>query len=229
MNSNCLINTVILFLQIFYYHQILFRITGIVRMNKDYFVDETAIIGKNVKVGRYSSIHQKVKIGDNSKIEDGVVIYENCKIGKNCIIGTGAVLKPDTCIDDYSIFGTLSITEGKVKIGKCTTVHAQCHITKGVSIGSNTFIGPKLVTMNTPNITQGEHGTSNKKKSPKIFSLIIEDNVRIGSDVTIAPGIVVGHNSFIFVGTLITKDIPPFSIVKSGKDKVGKVVGKVQN
>ena len=197
--------------------------------NSKCFVDNTVSMGKNVQLGHYVTIHEHVKIGKNSKIEDGVIIYEDCEIGKNCIVGAGAILKPQTIIGDYSIFGTLSITEGDVKIGRYTTIHAQCHITKGVSIGNNVFIGPKLVTMNTPDITAGEHGTSPNKKIPKMFPLKIEDNVRIGTNVTIAPNITISHDSFIAVGSLVTKNIPPFSKVKSSSVIVGKIIGTIQD
>lgn len=40
-----------------------------------------------------------------------------------------AALKPYTTIGDHCIFGTMSVTEGNVKIGSWTTVHSQCHVT----------------------------------------------------------------------------------------------------
>ena len=109
-------------------------------MMQDSFIDSSAVLGKSVRIGHFVSLHAGVKIGDGTRIEDGARIYDDCVIGDNCIIGTNAVLRPRTHIDSQSIFGTLSCSEGDNWIGQYTTVHAQCHITKGVHIGNNVFI-----------------------------------------------------------------------------------------
>jgi len=197
-------------------------------MTENYFVDETASIGNNVRIGQFASIHKGVKIGDNVKIEDGAKIYEECVIGHNSVIGANAVLRPLTVLGNHSVFGNLSVSEGKNQIGNYTTVHSQCHITSGVTIGNYCFIAPFFIASNTPEITSGKHGMG-KTESTITLPTVIEDYVRIGICVNMTPNNKIGHHSLILQNCLITKDVPPFSIVKSGKDKVGRVIGKVQN
>lgn len=189
----------------------------------DSFIDGSAKIGRDVRIGHFVSIHAGAKIGDGSRIEDGARIYGDCVIGHGCIIGPNAVLRPDTRIGSHSIFGTLSCSEGGNSIGDYTTIHAQCHVTKGLRIGSNVFIGPLFVSTNTPLITEGRHGTA-----PVDFDLLeseIGDNVRIGANVRLIPGRRIGAFSIIDQDTLITKDVPPHSHLRGGKDKVGVVIG----
>ena len=155
------------------------------------------------------------------KIEPGAVIYPNCKIGEGSIIGANAVLRPNTYIGHHSIFGTLSVSEGDNYIGNYTTIHAQCHITKGVSIGDNCFIAPFFIASNTPNITQGRHGTE-PSENPKVYPCVIGDNVRIGINVRVIPGIAIGHDAIIDQDCLITKDVPPYAHIRGGKDKIGR-------
>ncbi|WOV93479.1 MAG: hypothetical protein R1F52_02310 [Candidatus Nitrosoabyssus spongiisocia] len=90
-----------------------------------------------------------IKIGKDTKLEPNSIIYNNCSIGKSCIMGAGAILRPDTQIDDHSIFGPLSITEPGVRIGSWTTIHAQCHITADATIGDCVFITPFFIVANT--------------------------------------------------------------------------------
>jgi acetyltransferase-like isoleucine patch superfamily enzyme len=190
----------------------------------DSFIDGSARIGRDVRIGHFASIHAGVKIGDGSRIEDGARIYSDCIIGDNCIIGPNAVLRPGTKIGSHSIFGTLSCSEGGNSIGDYTTIHAQCHVTKGLRIGSNVFIGPLFVSTNTPDITEGRHGTT-----PVDFKLLeseIGDNVRIGANVRLIPGLRIGAFSIIDQDTLLTKDVPAHSHVRGGKDKVGVIIGK---
>lgn len=159
----------------------------------------------------------------NYKTEPGAIIYPNCEIGEGSIIGANAVLRPYTRIGKHSIFGTLSCSEGSNAIGDYTTIHAQCHITSNVFIGNNVFIAPFFIASNTPDITKGKHGTKSEKYVA--FPTRIEDNVRIGTNVRMIPGLTIKHDALIMQDTLLTKDVPAKAIIKAGKDKIGKVIG----
>jgi len=174
----------------------------------------------------YFDEKSKIKIGKNTKLEPGVVIYDNCNIGEDCIIGTSAVLKSNTKIGDHTIFGTLSTTEGNVQIGSWTTIHSQCHLTWGLTVGNNVFIAPFFYTANTPNISAGKFGhpnTTNDLRNPPS----VDEGVRIGENVGLAPGVQIGRGSLIDMGCLITKNIPPKSHVRADKSIVGKIIGKI--
>ncbi len=168
--------------------------------------------------------YQPVWNGRPYKVEPGAIIYPDCSIGEESIIGANAVLRPYTKIGHHSIFGTLSCSEGHNDIGNYTTIHAQCHITQGVHIGNYVFIAPYFIASNTPEITKGQHGTAGPSKV-KIKHTYIEDYVRIGTSVRMIPGLRIGHDALIMQDTLLTKDVPPYAIVKGGKDKVGVIVG----
>jgi len=174
----------------------------------------------------YYDEKSKIKIGKNTKLEPGVVIYDNCEIGENCIIGTSAVLKSNTTIGDHTIFGTLSTTEGNVIIGSWTTIHSQCHITWGMKIGSNVFIAPFFYSANTPKISSGKFGYPNTTDDPR-DPPSIDNGVRIGENVGLAPGVNVGENSLIDMCCLITKNIPSNSHVRADKAIVGKIIEKI--
>lgn len=189
------------------------------------FIHHDASVANNARIGKFVSIHANAKIGKNAIIEDGAKIYENCIIGKNSIVGPNAVLRPNTKIGNNTIFGSSSVSEGDNSIGNYTTIHAQCHITKKVIIGNCCFIAPFFIASNTPNITSGKHGTS--KKTPKLLSTVIKNYVRIGINVSMVPGCTIGEHSLIYQNCLITKNIPPYSIVKGGKDKIGRIIGKI--
>ena len=193
---------------------------------RDCHIDGSAQIGDNVQIGHFVSIHSGVKIGDNSRIEDGSRIYEGCVLGTNSIVGPNAVLRPHTRLGNSSIFGTLSCCEGQSSVGDYTTIHAQCHITQHVTIGNNVFIAPFFIATNTISITKGRHGAA-KSENPKLLPTVIEEGVRMGASVRMTPGRKVGAFSLIDQDTLITKDIPPHSHVRAGKDKIGIVVGQV--
>ena len=147
-------------------------------------------------------------------------------IGTGSIVGPNAVLRPFTTVGNFSIFGTLSCSEGHSSIGNYTTINAQCHLTQRAAIGNNVFIAPFFIATNTRLITTGRHGSA-KSGIPELVPTVIEDGVRMGAYVRMTPGHRVGAFSLIDQDTLITKDIPPHSHVRGGKDKIGVVIGQV--
>lgn len=166
--------------------------------------------------------HQGI-VKDTVTVERGAIIYPGCNVGDHSVIGANAVLRSGTIIGHHSIFGTLSCSEGDNYIGNYTTIHAQCHITKGVTIGDNCFIAPFFIATNTPFITEGKHGIA-PEQNYKPLPTIIQDNVRIGANVRMVPGKTIGHHALIDQDTFITKDVPPYAHVRGGKDKCGFVI-----
>ena len=93
----------------------------------------------------------------------------------------------------------------QVYINKYTIIDA----TTSIKIGSNTMIGPHCY------ITDHDHDFKNKAIDSKIGELpisgkvtTIENNVWIGSGVTILKGVTIGENSIIGAGSVVTKSIP---------------------
>ncbi len=103
-------------------------------------------------------------------------------------------------------------------IGDNVNVGEHCHIgaVNKVMIGDHVLMGSKVY------ITDHHHGTTNSNEleehpaDRKLYSkgsVVIEDNVFIGDQVVIMPGVKVGHNSVLAASTVVTKSVPPFSVV----------------
>lgn len=175
----------------------------------------------------FASVSLNARIDPTARIEPGAVIYENCEVEQGAIIGANTVLRPGTKVGYRSIIGPLCVSEGDVEVGECTSVMSQCHLTKGLKIGNNCFIGPGLVTTNTRKITAGEHGCGLDKKEAETLPMTIANGARIGSAVTIMPGVRIGECAVIDASCLITKDIRNNEWVRAGKDQVARHVGYV--
>lgn len=90
-----------------------------------------------------------------------------------------------------------------------------------IQIGNNVFVGPNTSFL-TPvhpllsrerNIRIDEDGESYTIESCK--PITIGDNVWIGGNVTVTPGVKIGHDTVIGAGSVVTKDIPP-NVVAAG-------------
>jgi acetyltransferase-like isoleucine patch superfamily enzyme len=110
--------------------------------------------------------------------------------------------------------------EENIYIGnaKNLTIGEYCHINEnvfmqGVKVGDYVMIAPNVAILSSihkhdlvdfPMIMQGEENNLNPT---------IEDDVWIGRNVVIMPGISIGKGSIVGAGSVVTKDIEPYSMV----------------
>lgn len=157
-------------------------------------------IGDNVSLGAYCSI-RKISIGINSQIESGVKIVGTkkgkIKIGKECYIGVNNIL--DTS-DDIIIGDFVHIA------GPSTGLW--CHSSVQMCMNS--------IPLND----------SSRDKYRPTAPIIIEDNVYIGCNCTIYPGITIGHHSVVGPNSAVTKDVSPYTIVGGVPAKIIKKIKK---
>lgn len=97
-----------------------------------------------------------------------------------------------------------------------------------VCIGNNVSIAPNVTFISDSCANNGKkiNSISYIKKLTKTQKIIIEDEVWIGANVTILPGIKVGKCSVIGAGSIVTKDVPEYSIVAGIPAKVIKKIGE---
>lgn len=92
-------------------------------------IHPTACIGKNVKLGKGIAMMAGVIVNIDSIIEDF------------CILNTGAQLDHNCIMEEFSHLSAGSITGGKVKIGKYSTITLGVTIIDRINIGENTLVG----------------------------------------------------------------------------------------
>ena len=129
-------------------------------------------------------ISDKAKIGENTKIWHFVYVGDDTEIGNNVRIGS------------------LSHIDYDVKIGDDTNIQGSVYISPLSRIGKNVFIGPGAALTNDP-----------YPSSEKLVSVIIEDNVIIGSRAVIKAGVTIGKNSVVAMGAVVTNDVPADTVV----------------
>lgn len=149
-------------------------------------------------------IAKDVKIGKNTKIyhTQNVNLY-GCEIGEECIIGA-----------------FVEIRRG-VKIGDRVKIQAFAFIPEGIIIEDEAFIGPHVVFTNDdfPRATN-EDGSLKKGEDWKVLSTKICKKASIGANATILCGLTIGEGSLVGAGSVVTKDVPPWTIVAGNPAKI---------
>ncbi|WP_439424961.1 sugar O-acetyltransferase [Oenococcus alcoholitolerans] len=93
-----------------------------------------------------------------------------------------------------------------------------------ITIGDNVLIGPYT------GIYTGGHSIDpelrTKTGAEYAFPVTIEDNVWLGANVTVTPGVTIGKNSVIGAGSVVTKDIPENVVAYGNPAQVARKINK---
>ncbi len=188
-----------------------------VKLGKNCKVYENVILGK-VPEGFDGEIFY-LEIGDNALIRAFSVIYCNTTIGNNFKTGFGVMIRENNKIGDDVSIGTHSELGPENVIENNVRIHSACFL-EGVTLKQNVFIGPGVFFTNDPHPACPKYEECER-------GAVVEDNVSIGANSTILPGVKIGKNSLIGAGTVVTKDVPPNSVVVGNPGKVIKKVDEL--
>jgi UDP-3-O-[3-hydroxymyristoyl] glucosamine N-acyltransferase len=170
-----------------------------------------AYIGKEPKgagtLARQPIFEKRVVIEMDSSIGPHAVIYYDVEIGEHTLIGDGASIREQCRIGSYSLISRYVTVNYNAKIGNKTRILDFTHITGNCTIGNNVFISTMIATTNDNAL--GREGYSEQQ----IRGPIIEDGAMIAANVTLLPGVRIGEKSVIGAGAVVTKDVPPGSVM----------------
>ena len=147
-----------------------------------------------------------VKLGKDVKIFDFVNLY-GCTIGDNTKVGTFVEIQKNATV------------------GKNCKISTHTFICEGVHIEDDVFIGHNVTFINdkVPRATNGNGGLQTEADW-KVVETFIKKGASIGSSATILCGVTVGENAMVGAGAVVTKDVPPNSIVAGVPAKVIKKI-----
>ncbi|HFP0850962.1 TPA: acyltransferase, partial [Escherichia coli] len=124
-----------------------------------------------------------------------------------------SVILPGAVIGDECNICAHTLIENDVVIGDRVTIKSGVYIWDGVFIEDDVFIGP-CVTFTNDKIPRS------KKYPEKFLKTIIKKGASIGANATILPGITIGENAMVGAGTVVTKDVAPYTVIAGNPGKV---------
>jgi len=150
----------------------------------------------------------------------------NVKLGKDVKIYDFVNLYGCT-IDDGTKIGTFVEIQKNAFIGKNCKISSHTFICEGVHIDDNVFVGHNVTFINDkhPRATN-EDGSMQTDNDWRVVETFVKKGAAIGSSSTIMCGITIGENSIVGAGAVVTKDVPPNSIVAGVPAKLIKKIKK---
>ncbi len=151
---------------------------------------------------KYLSIADDVRLGKNVKIANFVNLY-------GC------------AIDDNSKIGTFVEVQKNAFIGKNCKIQSHTFICEGVTIEDDVFVGHGVTFINDkyPRATNG-NGSLQSEADWKVVPTVVKKGASIGSGSTILCNVTIGENAIVGSGSVVTKDVPPYTVFAGNPAKL---------
>ena len=174
-------------------------------------IDKGVILGYHT--GR-NIANRDLILGKTPMIRSGSVIYEGTAIGDNLETGHNVIIREENRIgDNFSIWSNSVIDYGCI-IGNNVKIHANVYIAQFTIIEDDVFIAPGVIIANDlcPVCTKCMKGPT------------IRRGAKIGVNATLLPHIIIGEFALVAAGSVVTKDVPAYTLVVGSPAKVVKKV-----
>lgn len=150
-------------------------------------------------------IHPSADVSDKAIIGGGTKVWINAQIREHAVIGNGCILSKDVYIDHG------------VRIGDRCKIQNSVSIYNGVTIGDDVFVGPNVAFTNdrVPRAFNTDWRVTETK---------VETGASLGANSTIVCGVTIGEYAMVAAGSVVTKDVPPYTLVIGNPARpVGKI------
>lgn len=167
-------------------------------------IEGKSVIGESCVI-RFGARITDSRVGDNVVVKDHSLIVDS-EIASNCAVGPFAHLRMNATLEEKATVGNfVEVKKSRLKRGT-----KAMHLTYlgDATIGERTNIGAGTVTCNYDGVRKHE--------------TVIEDDVKIGSDTMLVAPVRVGARSVTGAGSVVTKDVPPDSLVAGVPAEVKK-------
>lgn len=148
-------------------------------------------------------------IGDGTAVWDNVHVRKGAEVGARCILGEKTYVA------------------GGAAIGDLCKLNAGVYVCAGVTLGRGVMVAAHVVFTNerNPRATDPEL-TELRPSEPTVntLSTVVEDGVTIGSGAAIGPGLTLGTFCMVGMGSVVTRDVPPHTLVAGNPARVLGVV-----
>ena len=156
---------------------------------------------------------EKTVIGENSMLCPGSVVYSGTTIGHNTLLGDHCSISEFCKIGDYDVISKNVSVNYNTVIGNHVRVMDNTHITGNAVIEDNVFVSVLVATTNDNGMGKGSY--SDEMKGPHI-----KKGACVGAAANILPNVVIGENSIVGAGAVVTKDVPDNKVVMGVPAKV---------
>ena len=157
---------------------------------------------------QYRAIAPDVKLGKDVKLAGFINLY-GCTVGDETKIGAFVEIQKNA------------------SVGKRCKISSHTFICEGVTIEEEVFIGHGVIFTNDryPRATNSD-GSLQGESDWSVVPTLVKKGASIGSGTTLLCGITVGEYAIVGAGSVVTRDVPPYTVVAGNPARVMKTIAR---
>lgn len=155
-------------------------------------------------------IHQTANVSKEAKIGEGTKIWQNAQIREFADIGEECIISKDVYIAE------------NVRIGARCKIQNGVSVFQGVTLEDDIFVGPDACFIN-------DKVPRAFNKNWEITPTLVKKGASIGANATIMCGVCIGEYAMVAAGSVVTKDVKPYSLVMGNPAKHYSYIDKLGN
>lgn len=190
-----------------------------VRIGDGTFIGAQCILGERLSTFRSDPHYDNppLVVGPESTIRSGTIIYAGCTTGANFQTGHRAVIREYSHFGDNCAFGTLSQSDGQIKVGNNCRFHNNVFIATFTTIEDDVHFYPMSCTTDSlhPPCQKGRVGP------------YLEQGAIIGARVLLLPRVRIGKGAVVAGGSVVSHDVPPEMVAAGAPARVIKSKAEV--
>lgn len=142
-----------------------------------------------------------------------------CNNPRAVSVGAGVLVSRQFVLAD------LKVGEGslpKIVIGDgCTIMYRfQCNAAESVRIGNNVLIASNVLITDSDHVVEPEGIPVSRNQKLVTSPVVVEDNCWLGQNAVILKGVVIGHDSIVGANSVVTRSVPPLSVVAGNPARI---------
>lgn len=138
----------------------------------------------------------------------------------------GARIGPRAILHDVRFFNLYRRGLAGLSIGAECFLAEECllDLAERIELGRQVTVGQRTVILTHLNVGYADHPL--QRHFPAMTGAVrIGDGAFLGANVTVLPGVTIGERSFVAVGSVVTRDVPPGTLVAGMPAKVLRELG----
>jgi len=191
-----------------------YRIYPEVRLGTPEFLGDFVIVGVPPVPSDCSTWDTEIGLG--AILRSHTVIYAGNRIGARLQTGHAVLIREQNEIGDDVSIGSHSEIAHHVRLGNGVRIHSSVFIPEYSTLEDRSWIGPHAV------FTNDRYPLSKESADPRGPHVLADG--KVGANVTLLRGVVIGRNALVGAGTMVVSDVPDGKVMAGNP---ARIVGDV--
>jgi acetyltransferase-like isoleucine patch superfamily enzyme len=173
-------------------------------------IEDGVVLGKRPRLARHSTAPRGelpgLALAERVTVCCGAIVFAAARIDAEVILGDQSFVRERASVGAGSVIGRGSVVDPGVRVGRRARIQTDVYLTQGSVVEDDVFVGPGVCTTNDDTMSRHDPGY-------ELRGATLRRACRVGGAAVLVPGVEVGEEAFVGAGAVVTRDVPPRSLV----------------